>query len=192
MSYTNRGHQNMTPEDIRKRDLRILHNNGVKKYGSEEAYDQELNRRKVEREQYRAAQAAGEFVPVKSGRKRKQTSPKIVPVMLHTFFNDEEEVTVPAQGPATPTQGPAAQTQGPVAPAKNPNSKVSWADMMEEEEEEENARIEREEEERQRRICNKSQMCCCCSGMICEASSDYCNCSFRCDCPESEEECDDN
>ena len=132
-----------TYSEQREREQRKIRWNGMQKYGSYAAYDDELlqrkHQRKKELEEMRLAMQNGDFIQVKSRKQRKSGgsvkqaingSVKIEKT-LFSKLNMEDEEDSEEEEPVV-TSKPVV-TRKPVAEKKK--SKISWFDMCDSDDE---------------------------------------------------------
>ena len=146
----------LSRNEIRAREQRKIRWNGKNKHGSYEAYDEANRKRKIERDQEKAARKRaeenGEFLPVKSGRVTKnlkintKTDYSVRGGAFAALFSyeDESDDEMPVV-PVTPTSSPIknkrsyAEAMTPTLNKNNnkeePKKKLTWVEMCESDDE---------------------------------------------------------
>ena len=132
-----------TYSEQREREQRKIRWNGMQKYGSYAAYDDELlqrkHQRKKELEQMRLAMQNGEFIQVKPKKQHKtrgSTKPSVkenvkIQKTLFSHLNMDDEEDSEEEEPVV-TSKPTV-TSKPLAEKKK--TKISWFDMCESDDE---------------------------------------------------------
>ena len=149
----------LSRNEIRAREQRKIRWNGKNKHGSYEAYDEANRKRKIERDQEKAARKRaeenGEFLPVKSGRVTKNLKINTKTdysvrggafAALFTYEDESDDETpvvsvTPTVAPTAPIKNKRsyAQAMTPTLNKNNnkeePKKKLTWIEMCESDDE---------------------------------------------------------